>query len=163
MKEWDNDMLGADHEQILTDFLLKFLPAKHNARCYPRNELSAIKNALDKWFMRNYGFHIPQRALAEAFKKLANKGYRLVPKGEDYDPELKKSKVVEPNGEYRDEPVYREFEGWYIFVNIDSKVVALISRANTTDPSTTATVKVKALEVFQLELRHFLVTHLLRP
>ncbi len=160
MNRRDNIELDAAQKQLVRAFLLTILPPIKSKRHGKNNELLTITSAIDKWFKRNFQFHVGLTALAELFEELEPNGYTMRPMGEDYDPDTKTARAVLELGDSRDEQPYDKRQAMYIYINVEPTRVTSIRRLNTTLPPSTNPDKLMDLVTIQEELRSFLVKDL---
>lgn len=142
-----------DHEKIiLKEFIIHFLPKRGNNRKYSTNEIGYVQRALDKVFIKNFGFNLSSIEILKEFEEL---GYTIFTKKGLWDSE---TKIVKPSvkGNLIDlNNGYSEYDASFIYIDIDQSIVKQLMISTTGSKPNTSEIKLEKEDKMKKELQSF--------
>ncbi len=112
--------LELHQKEILKKFITTFLLQRGNKRKGSKNEIEYIGTTLDRIFHKYFNFHITIKHVLDAFEELQ---YPIFLKKSEWDAD-KKEHIPSNTGTYiRLDNVYKDYDAFYIYVDIDPVIV----------------------------------------
>lgn len=121
--------LTAEQKEILTSFIVRFLPKRGNRMKHSGNELEYVTAKIDRIMKQQFGFNVSRRNVLDRFEKLQ---YDIFTKNGDWDSENKKMKPSAKGDMVRMDDGYAD--AMFIYIDVDALVVRELKLATFTLP-----------------------------
>jgi len=126
--------LDKNQKETLEAFIKIFLPKRGNKRKNSGNEIDYIGTALDKVFIKHFGFNLSRQNIIDTFENL---NYDIFTKNSDWNPEVKKYKPSLTGDSIRYGDGYLKHNASFIYVDIKPLIVRQLMLSTFTLPPNT--------------------------